>query len=703
MRLRWHRSTVDNSTLISVGSALLALILLTSFFLYSVFRVFERSTIEISNQSEKISDMIQDEVEKFVFGLKAARGVFVANEYKFDPQVFQTYAKSRDDFANFWGALGFGFIRYVKDSDLKDYLQSRNRVGLDIGIHSSNKGEDHMIVELIEPLARNQAALGMDIAFDQKQKFAAETSVKTGMPTLSERVELVQSAPEKIGFIYLLPIYREKKLIGWVFAPIVLQEILARVSERLPLGSSVHVVFDPKAEPASLGEKFERHWWIKNQGQRTIAVGGKEWSIESSVASDKLVSSLAVLATCYFLGLIVIIYSRILVVRNLRKKENSLWETENWLNAIIDSAAYAVIAALPNGKIHTFNRGAEKLLGYDAEELIGKSTPELLHDPQEVFVRAGELTRELGVLVNPGFDAFVAKARQGVPDINEWTYLTKSGERIRVRLCVTAIFDVKHSAEPIGYLGVAEDLSEQKRLELTIEKQRAQMFEIGKMSVLGEMAAGIAHEINTPLAVILGNAEILDEIVNRSPDEHGMTKFLEKISQTTLRIAKIVKGLRQFSRTSDEDPQELVNLKEVLDMTLELCAERLYQGSCEIKMNIDPDLKIFVRPTELSQVFMNLISNSFDAMENLTDKWIEISAQQEVGQINITFTDSGHGIPAEVVRKMMNPFFTTKDVGKGTGLGLSISKGIVEGHGGSLEYDASSQQTRFIIKLKSVA
>lgn len=380
---------------------------------------------------------------------------------------------------------------------------------------------------------------------------------------------------------------------------------------------------------------------------------------------------------------------------------NELHEKSLWLDALLDSSNYSVISATPNGIISTFNAGAEKLLGYKSSEVIGKVTPAILHDLNEVVERSKVLSKELGKNIEPGFDVFVEKAKSGIPDMNEWTYIRKNGERFPVRLCVTAIRDSNN--ELMGFVGIAEDLTEYKKLSATVDTQKANMLNSAKFSILGEMAGGIAHEINTPLAIISGKASVLIERISSekgNADEY--IDHLEKIKTTANRIAKIVKGLRLFSRNSEKDPFNHTSLNQIIESSMDLCREKLKQQG--IKLNISVDNSIFVnaRAVEISQVIMNLIGNSIDAIQNIPEKWIDIEVFRTEKFARVQVTDCGDGIPHDVAAKIMTPFFTTKEIGKGTGLGLSISKGIIESHGGKFNYDKNSKHTRFYFDLPLV-
>jgi signal transduction histidine kinase len=234
-----------------------------------------------------------------------------------------------------------------------------------------------------------------------------------------------------------------------------------------------------------------------------------------------------------------------------------------------------------------------------------------------------------------------------------------------------------------------------------LEVQRINLIESSKMSTLGEMAAGIAHEINNPLAIILGLGKQLKTNLMAEPiDKEALIKSIDKVIRTTDRIAGIVKGLRYFSRDGSKDPFEEVNVAQLVGDTVEFTKDKLQSCGVTLRIsNFDQQLTIEARAVEISQVLFNLINNAVDAVENLPDKWVEITLQVQPDYINLRVTDSGSGLPQELHNKIFEPFFTTKEVGKGTGLGLSISIGIIRSHGGVLKIDHTSQNTCFLLTL----
>jgi|GEM_PF-3796955 len=234
-------------------------------------------------------------------------------------------------------------------------------------------------------------------------------------------------------------------------------------------------------------------------------------------------------------------------------------------------------------------------------------------------------------------------------------------------------------------------LSDINRMNTEVETERSRIISSAKWASLGEMAGGIAHEINNPVGIIQGKSNLLLKHIKVGTfTEEMATSELKKIAAMTERITKIVSGLRSFSRSADNDPTMRSDINELIEHVMSLCAERFKQHDIKIEVNRAPNLFIFCRSVQIEQVLLNLLNNAHDAVAPLKEKWVRVDVKDLGQRLEISITDSGFGIPPAVVEKMMQPFFTTKEVGKGTGLGLSISVGIIESHNGKLWYDSSS-------------
>ena len=269
------------------------------------------------------------------------------------------------------------------------------------------------------------------------------------------------------------------------------------------------------------------------------------------------------------------------------------------------------------------------------------------------------------------------KAQKFVEDL-EVEFARADGTVIYVLLSATAVYD--DAGEFIGCEGIAKDLTRVKTM-------MAQLASSEKMASVGQMAAGVAHEINTPLGVILGYAQLL---MDDFPSDTDEGESLAVIERQTKACRKIVADLLKFSRQA-ESAREDISLNEIVTDVLAVTEHSLNMDHIRVHQDLDQDLETIVGATaKLRQVFINFINNAHHAMEEQGggDLYVSTSNRNENKEIVVTVRDTGHGIPEKVRSNIFDPFFTTKPVGKGTGLGLSVSYGIVQEHGGSIEVES---------------
>jgi C4-dicarboxylate-specific signal transduction histidine kinase len=250
--------------------------------------------------------------------------------------------------------------------------------------------------------------------------------------------------------------------------------------------------------------------------------------------------------------------------------------------------------------------------------------------------------------------------------------------------------------------GLVLALLKEKRLKEQFERElesfrgqsEEQIYGRSKFSELGLMSAGITHEISNPLSIILGR---VTQLMRRHPSEEDLKKGLQQIKENTERIGKIIANVRSYIYRNEAEVDDFISLREIIDSVMMFYGQRLKNHGIELRLkNID---KMYVsgHRGQYEQAILNLISNAFDAVDHLQEKWIEISAHKEGDKVQIYVEDSGTGIPVEVREKIMDPFFTTKH-GKGTGLGLSLVKGVARKHGGDLRY-VEAHHTTFLLEL----
>lgn len=525
---------------------------------------------------------------------------------------------------------------------------------------------------------------------------------------MTSRLQLMLRDSLEPGFFFLMPLYingitpkllkdRKTQIVGWSYVPILMSEILSNYE----LGKS-----DFNYEITDITENNEQVHLVLAKGKlvnpfsEIIPVGGRQWLIRGETANQRELYLVVYFGLAIFFilssGFIFFMFTLKKALTEQDVSRQKLKKIERWNTALLDSTSFFIISTEVNGIITTINDSAQKALQYEESEVVGKINPGIFHLASEVVSKAEELSKIYGRALTPGFDVFVTKALIEGFDCNEWTYVRKDGTHFSVKLTVTPIFDELNNL--VGFVGIGEDLTDQKRLAKTVEDQRIQFVHNAKMTSLGEMAGGVAHEINTPLTVILNKAKNAKRsLLNADMKIEGVVRDLDKIEATSFKIAKIVNGLKSFSRNADSDQKLSTSLLNIIEDTLELCQEKIKFGQIKIEFIGNWDIVIACKASQISQVFLNLISNSIDAIENLESKWIELKIENNDHQVFITLKDSGKGIDFAVVHKLMQPFFTTKEVGKGTGLGLSISKGIIEDHGGTLTYVSDESHTTFLL------
>jgi PAS domain S-box-containing protein len=335
------------------------------------------------------------------------------------------------------------------------------------------------------------------------------------------------------------------------------------------------------------------------------------------------------------------------------------------------------------GKINYIGPMTEKIIGYSENEIIGRKFEEFLPVAQRKEVRKDFENNLKAETANTYQVGFVTKAKREIP----------------VEIHSSMLFDAQ--GQPIGRIGVARDISrriqqEEKRKEVEI-KSLAQ----DKLASLGEIATGVAHEINQPLSYI---KIILESTLNDLANKQLDTKELDEDFHESLRqigkITKIISHLRTFGR-SDMTSFNPVSLPWVIEDTMILMKERLRIKNISINKQITDNLPlVYGNHVKLEQVFINLLQNSMDALEEQGKGEIDLVMDQADDNVIVRFSDNGKGIPSEVLERIFEPFYTTKDVDKGTGIGLSIIYGIIQELHGTVTCESTEGQgTTFEIRL----
>ncbi|MFK5953837.1 MAG: ATP-binding protein [Desulfobacterium sp.] len=352
-----------------------------------------------------------------------------------------------------------------------------------------------------------------------------------------------------------------------------------------------------------------------------------------------------------------------------------------FLRNLIDNAVDGVIAADMTGNIFIFNKAATKIAAYSKEDAIGNLNIREIYPPGD----AQKIMKKM---------RSHEKGGKGIVRSLEQVALGKDGTPTPIRLNASIVYEEGNEVASIGFF---HDLTESKRMEAELERTQIQLLQAEKMSSLGKLAAGVAHQLNNPLGGITLFTQLMLEEHELSQDA---TNDLLRIQRDAQRCSDIVKELLEFARQTQREvrPQ---NINKIIARTLFLLRNQSIFQNIIIIEDYDksiPDIPADIQ--QLNHMFMNIILNAADAMEGKGRLVVKTFIETDDDMVQITITDTGPGIPEAVLSSIFEPFFTTKEEGKGTGLGLSMAYGIVESHNGKIMAENLTKSgARFHIKL----
>lgn len=371
-----------------------------------------------------------------------------------------------------------------------------------------------------------------------------------------------------------------------------------------------------------------------------------------------------------------------------------LSESEAAKNTMIQSMRDGLIVVGLDGHVTHVNDAASQILDLKWSETIGKKFP----SPDWIL-----LNEEMSPL--PATAAPINPARLVQENLRNYTLgIQRLGQNVKwLRMNSVPLprfSDAGHQLEIQAIMLTFSDITEMRKAQQELLQNQVALAQSSRLSSLGEMAGGIAHEINNPLAIVHGNLQILKKQVQHSGAEaRDFESKIDRCLNAVHRIAKIIKSMKSLSRDSSTDEPVPHRLKDIFENTTAICLEKIHLQGIKLKSELDHSAVVCVHESEIGQVFLNLIQNSIDALEKSPVKEISVTSRIQNGTVLIQFQDTGPGIPAEFRQKIMQPFFTTKEVGRGTGLGLSISQKIMQKHGGSLRLDPDNSKTSFVLEL----
>ncbi|PYM65878.1 MAG: hypothetical protein DMD79_03950 [Candidatus Rokuibacteriota bacterium] len=364
----------------------------------------------------------------------------------------------------------------------------------------------------------------------------------------------------------------------------------------------------------------------------------------------------------------------------------ALRESEERFRRAFDDSGIGMALQTMDGRYLRVNRVYCEMVGYTAEELLAVSFRDVLH-PED---QAADVERDRRMLSGE-----VGHYQR------EKRYRHKSGRVVWVLSSVSLVRDA--DGRPRNMLVQVQDVTERKRIEAELEQQREARLQSDKLAAMGQLLAGVAHELNNPLSVVMGRAALLSRALEGGP----LAAQADQIGQAAERCARIVKNFLALARHRAPE-RGRVAIGPLVQEAIELLAYPLRVDSVEVVVDLAPDLPaLWADGHQLHQVLVNLITNAHHALRGApAPRRLTLTASADPGQsrVAIEVADTGPGIPPEVLSRLFEPFFTTKPPGQGTGLGLSLCRGIVEEHAGSITVESGvGQGARFRIELPVTA
>ncbi|CAN5463356.1 sensor histidine kinase [soil metagenome] len=346
---------------------------------------------------------------------------------------------------------------------------------------------------------------------------------------------------------------------------------------------------------------------------------------------------------------------------------SSLVMSEATRLAMLNTAPEGVIVFDEAGAILEFNPAAERMFGLSQATLLGQRIADTLIPPRR----------------RPGFRILMRKLQQGraarvLGKHTETEALNACGKNFPVELAIT---EIRRGGRRL-FVAYARDLTERKRTEAQVERQRAALHQSEKLTALGSLLAGVAHELNNPLSVVLGRAIMLEEQARDSEQRER----LKKLREAAERCAKVSKTFLAMARQTPAERKPIV-LNKAITTALDLVAYQLRSGGVRVKLELDEKLPEATADfDQMVQVFVNLFVNAEHAMRDTAgDRVMTITTRASGSLVHADVADTGPGVREDLRSRIFEPFFTTKSVGAGTGMGLAVSFGIMSAHAGTLE------------------
>ena len=687
--------------------------------------------------SEEVISRLVDQLHSHEEVLKGGVGLFKITDNVTRKQ-WREYVASQQFSHTLSGIMGIGYAVWLTSPEKEPHIRQRHAEGFpEYRIMPEGERPVYVPVDYLEPLTpRNRLAIGYDPYSEAIRRVALDRARSTGETSLATGVTLMQMAEKtkEYGLLMYLPVYRrglpvatgeqrKEAIAGFVYSPIMLKEFVYGTLGRLPGDISFEIFDGESAQPDKL--RFSSITSEKNllpadyaptlMRNRRVELYGHSWTFvfKSLPSFDRDFNS-STSETVLIAGILVsLLLSGIAyMLQTTRDKALELAQgmtqelrgSEEKLRLILHTVGEGIYGIDLSGRCTFVNPTCLRLLRYGGEdELLGHQMHELVHHshadgsgyPEEQCPISNTLRTDTGCHV----DQDVYWRSDGTSFPVEYWSIPQKKEGVIVGAVVSFL-----------------DITDRKQSESALREQTTVLIQKEKMASLGQLAAGVAHEINNPMGFVAINLSVMaqyfdriisfqrtvgegcrelppaaQELIERSRTSLDMDFILsdgvELISASQRgveRVKKIVGDLKTFSRTKSEE-KEPTDLNSCLESALTIVSNELkYVGTIRKEYGSLP--KLLCNPDQLNQVFLNLLVNAGHAIvppgEILLKSWHDDSF------VYASIGDTGTGISDEIRGRLFEPFFTTKAVGKGTGLGLSVSYEIVKKHNGTIQVES---------------
>lgn len=542
--------------------------------------------------------------------------------------------------------LDRNIIDIISNPDIEEFidsvkkaLSSGNSVKLTTGLKSKNGGVITYEIEINSMLYEERHSVQL-----VARELGPETGISQETTRLAAAVNSLNSAVTITDMnrkiIYINPAH--KKCFGY------------EPGELLGMESNILFPFD---DPSGVSKKiYDAIQILGWEGERIgVRKNGQVFPVyeKISVVKDKNGKSVGIVSVLD-------------EITERKKLEQALKESEERYRTLVDTANTAIIAVNEKGKITYVNPAAEKLFEYRHDELIDEDVTVLMPEKYKQLFRD-----KVSDSAESGFSGYLENTV-------EFTGLKKSGVEVPLEISIS-----KCRIEGTRiYTAIIMDITERKNLQ-------EQLIQSAKLAAIGELISGVTHEVNNPLAIVMGYAEM---ILQEPEIDEDMKQYVGIIFKESERARKVIQNLLSFARQHNPE-KEKISVNELLNNTLLLAEYDIKKNNITVKKNYDQNLpSIMADPNQLQQVFLNLLINAQHAVSEkngngeilLETSLIEGNSSENETRVMITIRDNGKGIPDNILNRIFDPFFTTKPVNKGTGLGLSVSHGIIKEHGGNI-------------------